>query len=311
MRTFTKLFNSILTADKETSRKAAREVREAVYGSNDRGGYEIIKSIINDAPAEYEKIMEDWRRENFVMAISVMYFLHDKENKPDFLFPWLLRLLQHERGNIRHAAVRMIGNELGPLTVHLRVPNWKSTHPGYSTEKADHILFELYVNLNKMMSDLWKPSYKRYRYISSLPASPYKSVQKLLAELEEDCGKKYIADLIKRIDDINSLDNTLISVVNTESKQQILERRKEIEKEISEMLKTTGSDFKPQDVKDAIFNEEEQDDFMHVVTMFDRGGNASELGNILELVTDAWNYFPHKILGGISPAEQALKYGKK
>ena len=45
--------------------------------------------------------------------------------------------------------------------------------------------------------------------------------------------------------------------------------------------------------------------------MFDRGGDASELSNVLELVTDAWNYFPHKALGGISPAEKLLEYQEK
>jgi len=51
-----------------------------------------------------------------------------------------------------------------------------------------------------------------------------------------------------------------------------------------------------------------------------RGGDASELtplesslsltglSNVLELVTDAWNYFPHKTLGGLSPAEKLLEY---
>ncbi len=54
-----------------------------------------------------------------------------------------------------------------------------------------------------------------------------------------------------------------------------------------------------------------------------RGGDASELtplesllsltglSNVLELVTDAWNYFPHKALGGISPAEKLLEYQEK
>ena len=45
--------------------------------------------------------------------------------------------------------------------------------------------------------------------------------------------------------------------------------------------------------------------------MFDRGGDASELSNVLELVTDAWNYFPHEVLGGISPAEILLENQKK
>jgi len=96
-----------------------------------------------------------------------------------------------------------------------------------------------------------------------------------------------------------------------ESKQQILERRKEIEQELVDMLKETGRDFTLQDVRDAIFHEEDNDDMMKVVAMFDRGGDTSELSNVLELVTDAWNYFPHEILGGISPAEKLLEHQGK
>ena len=50
---------------------------------------------------------------------------------------------------------------------------------------------------------------------------------------------------------------------------------------------------------------------MKVVAMFDRGGGATELENALDLVTDAWNYFPHKVLGGISPAEKIAEYHGK
>ncbi len=93
-----------------------------------------------------------------------------------------------------------------------------------------------------------------------------------------------------------------------ESKQQILERRKEIEREITDMFKETESDFTLDHVRNAIFHEEDNDDMMKVVAMFDRGGDASELSNVLELVTDAWKYFPHEILGGISPADKLLDY---
>ena len=95
------------------------------------------------------------------------------------------------------------------------------------------------------------------------------------------------------------------------SKQQILERRKEIEKDLAEMLKETESNFSLQNVKDSIFNEEESDDMQKVIAMFDRGGDISELNNILELVSDAWNYFPHKALKGLSPMERLLEYQKK
>lgn len=96
-----------------------------------------------------------------------------------------------------------------------------------------------------------------------------------------------------------------------ESKQQILERRNEIEREIVDMLKVTESDFTLDHVRDVIYNEEDSDDMMKVIAMFDRGGDAAELGNVLELVTDAWNYFPHKVLGGISPAEKLLEHHNK
>ncbi len=98
--------------------------------------------------------------------------------------------------------------------------------------------------------------------------------------------------------------------METESKEEIIQRKKEIEGDIVEMLKETESDFGLEDVKDAIYNEEETDDMTKIIATFDRGGDMSELDYILELVTDAWNYFPHKALGGLSPAEMILKSQK-
>ncbi len=99
--------------------------------------------------------------------------------------------------------------------------------------------------------------------------------------------------------------------MEVESKQQILKRRQEIEQELVDMLKETESYFPLEHIKDIIFHEEDNDDMQKVIAMFDRGGDISELSNILELVSDAWNYFPHKIIGGLSPAEKLLEYQKK
>ena len=93
-----------------------------------------------------------------------------------------------------------------------------------------------------------------------------------------------------------------------ESKQQILEQQKEIEQELVDILKKTKSHFSLDHIKDVIFYEEDNDDMKKVIAMFDRGGDISELNNILELVSDAWNYFPHEILNGLSPAEKLLEY---
>ncbi|GEM_PF-544029 len=298
---FTELFKSILTADKDSSRKAAREIRKLLYSARDGGKYKDIASIIENAPTEYVKIAEDWRRENFVMAVSVMYFLHNRENKPDFIFPWLFQLLQHKNGNIRHASVRMIEHELGALTYHIRFPGEKISHRELSPEQADRIIFGLRINLNNLALSSWKNSYKKFKYIDRLPSGTYKSVQLILSLLED-----YYGEVVER----RTWAETKQPFDPAQAKQ-ILERRKEIEQELVDMLKETKSDFTLDHVRDAIYNEEDNDDMMKVVAMFDRGGDASELSNVLELVTDAWNYFPHKVLGGISPAEKLLEHHDK
>lgn len=93
-----------------------------------------------------------------------------------------------------------------------------------------------------------------------------------------------------------------------ENLKDILERRKEIEEEFTEMLKEIKSPFNLEHIKDIIYHEEDQDDLMKIISMFDEGQGAGELENILDLTNDAWNYFPHKSLNGLCPMEMILKY---
>lgn len=199
MKSFIELFGIILTGDKESSRMAAREVRKLVYSSH-TGKYDEIKSIVNSASEEYKKITDDFRQANFVMAVSVMYFLHDKTREPDFLFPWLFYLLQHANGNIRHAAVRMLENELGPLTVHLRYPDKKFYSRKFSPAYSDQILSDMFIALESLANIFWKPAYKKYKYVSSLPSGPYKSIQMVLSSLEYDCGEQYMIKLRRKFE---------------------------------------------------------------------------------------------------------------
>ncbi|MBL7058470.1 hypothetical protein ISS03_03970 [Patescibacteria group bacterium] len=194
INTFTELFKLILNKDKEDSRQAAREVRKLLYSSRSDNQFNEIGNIVKNAQKTCAGIQEDWRKENFVTAVSVLYFLHPKEDQPDFLFPWLLELIQHENGNIRRSAERMIVHELGPLTVHIRFPN-EDHSDRMDPEKADFILLNLFINLNNLLATLWKPTYKKYKYIDSLPTSPYKTVSRIFGEMEDDCGLKYMKKL--------------------------------------------------------------------------------------------------------------------
>ncbi len=84
--------------------------------------------------------------------------------------------------------------------------------------------------------------------------------------------------------------------------QEIIEKRREIKEEFEELLAEHISPFNFDHILDIIYHEDDTDDMMKIVRIFDRG-NPMELENVLELATDAWNYFPHKILKGKSPAE--------
>jgi len=90
------------------------------------------------------------------------------------------------------------------------------------------------------------------------------------------------------------------------NRQEIIEKRKEIEQELEDVLKETGSDFTLADILETIYEEEETDDFTDLIAMFDMGQGAAELQTVTELLSDAWNYFPHRVLGGLSPAEMLL-----
>lgn len=108
MNTLKECFDTILHGNENNSRLAARKVRKLVYSSTtNRDKCQNIKNLITAAPDNYAKISEDWRQENFVTTVSVMYFMHDREEQPDFLFPWLFQLLQHPNGVIRYAAINI------------------------------------------------------------------------------------------------------------------------------------------------------------------------------------------------------------
>jgi hypothetical protein len=81
----------------------------------------------------------------------------------------------------------------------------------------------------------------------------------------------------------------------------ILQKRKELELLLDNLL--DESPFSLEHVKSIVYEEDDNDDFMKIVALFDEGQGPGELEDILDIVTDVWNYFPHKALGGKCPAE--------
>ena len=95
---------------------------------------------------------------------------------------------------------------------------------------------------------------------------------------------------------------------NTVSKEIMSERMK-IENKFKDLLRGKEKYFDFDDILEIIFNEEDSDDLMAIVQIFDNS-DISKLSDVLELATDAWNYFPHRSLDGKSPAEMVEEHNE-
>jgi len=49
--------------------------------------------------------------------------------------------------------------------------------------------------VRKLIYSLWKPAYKKYKYVNFLPACPYKSIQMALSNVDYFCGELYMKQL--------------------------------------------------------------------------------------------------------------------
>lgn len=95
------------------------------------------------------------------------------------------------------------------------------------------------------------------------------------------------------------------------SKKEILKKRKEIESSVSKLLKETESEFTLEGIKSAIYNENDVNDLNRLISFFDKGQNIDELNKIIQIINDAWNYFPHQCLNGFCPFEKFLEVQKE
>jgi hypothetical protein len=173
----------ILHGNELEAKKVSKTMRKLVY-FGDSGKYEEIKEVIEDVLKVYPTIQEEWRREIYISAISIMYFLHDKyDKKPDYFFPLLLSLLENPNGTIRYCAYKMLVHDLGPLTVHLRIPDYEKSE--LDKYIAISILSKLHKDLMILHDKYFDKKYKKYKYVQDLPASTYKTVEMALYELDD------------------------------------------------------------------------------------------------------------------------------
>lgn len=94
------------------------------------------------------------------------------------------------------------------------------------------------------------------------------------------------------------------------NQKEILKKRREIEAAISGLLKETQSELTLEDIKSSIYDENDVNDLNRIIFSLDKGQNIDELNKTIQIINDAWNYFPHKCLDGFCPYEKFIEAEK-
>lgn len=90
------------------------------------------------------------------------------------------------------------------------------------------------------------------------------------------------------------------------SPQWIIDMRTEIEEKLLVLIVETRCAHSFTDIIEMIYQESDAD-IRKIFVLFDCDESLVQTNEVLELVSDAWNYFPHKSLGGLSPMEKRME----
>lgn len=311
-----KLIAKIKTGNRKEVIEAQKKIESYWHGICHPLSKKKIKKyeVFLDEIEYFDEIKDIDHQAYFINTLKWPFFIIGAKHFR-FFSDFIIKCIQNPSGKIRQAILH--ATDWLTMGTDIEIPQYLTRK--FSQEdlalikKNKELYFEFVWEVERLIEKYDEPRFKKYKYIDQMPSSIYKSLQYLVAErllrtekyeamYQDFLRQRYGGPVPKR--PFSAADQVKLII----ARQQILMKRKEIGNELTELLKETKSDFTLGDVKEAIYNEEDSDDIMKVVAMFDRGGDASELENILELISDAWNYFPHKILGGLSPAEKLLEY---
>ncbi len=282
---------STLMTDNAVACKAAKKEIERLW-HHETEAFKISAKVALEFLPKFDDIKTTKNKEAFVSGLK-MFYLVLGDDYFDILKGFTLKVVQLEDGHIRrameHVADWLYISLSSRTDPYIRSANNKMSEK----QTSEHIMARKqyldYVNEVEILLNKYDHEDGNVEYIEDMKPSIHKSLQQLWARLTESSVYR------------ETLEAT------TPIPLGIFERRKEIEHELIRMLRVTHSDFDLGDIKDAIFNESESGDMQDIIRMFD-DGNINNLSNVLELVTDAWNYFPHKSLGGKCPREMMSNY---
>ena len=290
---FRRLLSILIEDTPEEIRSAKKEI-EKLWHKNTKVFQKSAPLVFKYLP-KFDQIKKVENQTALASGLS-LFFLALGDEYFDKLVDFTLKVLQHPNGSVREAIRHSADWLFVSLTARAEPFVFPKGKKLTKEQKAIQSEAQLqYINLVReveILIDKYDEGTGKVRYIDEMKPSVNKSLQLFWSRLTECPVYRRILEHVRPLS------------------YEIARKRKEIENELSDMLKQTQSDYDLEDIKEIIYNENGSDSLTAIIAMFDTGQGISELKNILETVNDAWNYFPHKSLNGLSPAEKIEQYNK-
>jgi len=284
-----RLLSVLMTGTREEFKKAKKEIES--FWRRETEAFKLSAPMVFEFLPKFDQIENVANKEAFASGLS-FFFLTLSDDHFETLKNFTLKVIQHPNGHLREAIRNTADWLCGSLANRVDPFVYPKGKELTNEQKDEQIkACEQYVNFVKeteTLIDKYDTEDEDVEYVDEMKPSINKSLQQLWNRLTESRAYQMVLESTRLIP------------------YEIFMKRKEIEQELVEMLKETKGDFELGDIKDIIYNEDESDDMMKIVAMFDTGQGAVELQNVLDVVSDAWNYFPHKVLGGLCPQEKVL-----
>lgn len=280
----------LISGSAEEIRLAKKEIH-SLY-NKDYKKFKSCKELLFKYIDSFDSIKADKNKAAFISGISLFYLSLADDNF-DYLKNFIIKNLVNTNGSIREAA-RNTGDWLYISLSSRSDPFvWPEDKELTEKQKSNQVIGE------KQYTDL------------------IMEIESLLEKYDDkDDDSEYISEMKPSI--CKTLQTFLSRLTDTPAYRRLLERktpitlelfnkRKEVEIGLIKMLSKSKSDYDIDDIKEIIFEEHDIEDMHELIRIFD-DGNTDDLSNVLELISDAWNYFPHRVLNGQCPNEKMMKY---
>jgi hypothetical protein len=256
-----------------------------------------IAPLLFDHLQTFDSIVSPINKAGFISGIRLFYLALADDHFSQ-LKDFIVKNVQDPDGRIREAARKTAGWLSISLTSRASPFVYPIGTELTEKQKTNQIIAEkqyidFVTEIEVLIEKYDDHTESEVEYVSDMKPSIHKSLQQIWNELTEKPTYRHIIEKYHPVP------------------FDIFIKRKEIEHSIVALLSNNKDvdrediHFDVDDIKQRIYEEQGSDTMQDILALFDYT-DIHELQTIMAVITDAWNYFPHKVLDGKSPQEMYM-----